>query len=765
MVIFLSLLIGCSSTRMVKQDQFLLVNNKVKIANPAKEISSGTLLGFVSQKPNSKFLGIVPFKLWWNSIFPKKGEPPVVLDMAAVSESEEKIIKYLATVGYFDSKVNHTIKFGKKKAKNVIYNVNLSVPYRMNTVSFRIKDVAINNLVNQNKEDALFKSGDIFNSYLLDKERARIESLLNENGYFAFNRDYIYYEVDTALKSRIANVTLVIKNVELPPDSQEQAPVEVDHKVYYINNVNIYPNIRVFQADTTQSDSIVEIVVHRGDKTPHPFNIIYNPPLKIKPKILTRSVFVEKDKKYNAVDAQQTYKKLSELRINKHVMVNFRDAGQHESDGLLKNYLDCSIQLTRQPVHSYSIEAQGTNSGGDLGIGGYLVYQNKNIFRGGEVFNLKLKGALEAQEGGSTPEAVESGKVLFFNTYEAGIEASVSVPKFLAPINQDIFSRYFRPKTNISIGYNLQDNLDYKRTITNVSFSYEWSESRTKSHILFPADINLVKVNTTPYFDSLLNQESERYKNQYTDHLIVGLKYSYILNNQELNKLKNFFYFRGNIETSGNFLALVESMAGASNNLEGYKTIFGIRYSQYVKNNYDFRYYIMKSKSHNFASRVALGIAVPYGNSVDIPFEKGFYGGGANGMRAWPLRYLGPGSYQNLNPDIERVGDFQIESNIEYRFSIYKIFKAALFYDIGNIWYLTDNETFPGGTLTLQNFLGELAMDGGIGLRLDFNYFIFRIDVAQRIKDPAYPKGDRWVIGRNSNWFNPVLNLGIGYPF
>ncbi len=765
-LLFLILLtFACSSTKRLKQDQYLLVSNKVKIANPAKEISSGTLQGFISQKPNSRFLGTVPFKLWWNSIFPKKGEPPVVLDMMMISESEEKIKKYLEAVGYFDSRVSHTLKLKKKKAKNVTYLVNLSVPYRIREITYRTQDDSIKKLISFYNKESFLKKDETFNSYELDKERNRLASVLNENGYFGFSKDYIYFEADTALQSRQVNLTMVIKNVMIPSSIPNQPPQEVNHKVYYIHSVNIYPNIRLLQADTTLADTIVEEVTHRRDTITHPYNIIYVPPLKIKPKILTRSIFIQKDEKYNSVDAQQTYKKLSELRINKHVTVNFRDAGQIESGGLMKNYLDCSIQLTPQPVHSYSIETQGTTSGGDLGIGGYLTYQNKNLFRGGEVFNIRLKGALEAQEGGSTSAETEDQKILFFNTYEAGIEANLNVPKFLAPINQDLFSIYFRPKTNINIGYNYQDNLDYRRTITNLSFGYEWSQTKTTSHILYPADINLVKVNTTPYFDSVLSQESERYKNQYTDHLIVGLKYSYIFNNQELNKIKNFIYFRGNIEASGNLLALIENLAGSEPNAEGYRTIFGIRFSQYIKNDYDFRYYIMKSKSHQIAIRTAIGIAIPYGNSIDIPFEKGFYGGGANGMRAWPLRYLGPGAYQNLNPGIERVGDFQLEANAEYRFSIYKVFKGALFYDIGNIWYLRENETFPGGELSLQEFPGELAMDVGIGLRLDFTYFIFRIDVAQRMKDPSYPQGERWVIGKYGNWFHPVINLGIGYPF
>jgi outer membrane translocation and assembly module TamA len=763
--ILVVLLVACGSTRRLKPGEVLLVSNQVKITNPARDISSGTLQGFIVQKPNNKFLGIVPFKLWYNSVFPKRGEPPVVLDLSTITESKLKIGKYLASVGYFDSKVTDTIKYKKNKAKKVTYLVTLSVPYRIRQINSRITDKSIEYLFLLNKEESLLKTGEIFNTYRMDEERDRLASVLNTNGYFAFSKDYIYFEVDSTHKTREIDLTLIVKKVIQPPTQPNQPPQEVNHKVYYIKNVNIYPNYRTLQTDTIVPDTIVERVERKGDTLMHLYNIIYAPPLKIKPKILTRSIFVEKDDKYNSVDAQQTYKKLSDLRIYKHITVNFKEADERVEDGELKNYLDCNIQMTRQPVHSYSIEAQGTNSGGDLGVGGYLVYQNKNLFRAGEVFNLRLKGALEAQDGGSTASEVESGKVLFFNTYEAGIDANLSIPKFLAPLNQDIFSRYFRPKTNINIGYNYQDRLEYRRTITNVSFSYEWAETKTKSHILFPADINLVKVNTTEYFDSVLSQESERYKNQYTDHLIVGLKYSYIYNNQELNKLKNFFYFRGNIESSGNLLALVHNLSGSQSNEDGYRTIFGIRYSQYIKSDFDFRYYIMKSKSHHIAMRAAFGIAIPYGNSVDIPFEKGFYGGGANGMRAWPLRYLGPGAYQNTNPDIERVGDFMVEGNIEYRFSIFSIFKGALFYDIGNIWYLKENETFPGGELSAAEFPGELAMDAGVALRLDFNYFIFRIDVAQRVKDPAYPQGDRWVIGRDNNWFQPVFNLGIGYPF
>lgn len=338
------------------------------------------------------------------------------------------------------------------------------------------------------------------------------------------------------------------------------------------------------------------------------------------------------------------------------------------------------------------------------------------------------------------------------------------IPKFLAPINEEVFSRYFRPKTLISVGYNLQDRIEYDRIISNITFGYEWSQSKFINQILYPIDINLVKVSTTPEFDSILAGESERYRTQYTDHLILGLRYSYIYNNQELNKIKDFYYFRINFESAGNLLNLFVGATGQTENSEGYETAFGIRYAQYAKSNFDFRYYFVLDKKHSVAIRSFTGVAIPYGNSIDIPFEKGYFGGGANGMRAWPLRYLGPGAYQDIQ-QIERVGDIMIEGNIEYRFPIYKIFTGGLFYDVGNIWLLKENETFPGGEFNFDNFIGQLAMDVGVGIRLDFNYFIFRVDVAQKLRDPARAVADRWVIGSGGDWFEVAWNLGIGYPF
>ncbi|MBM3435681.1 MAG: hypothetical protein FJY07_05620 [Bacteroidetes bacterium] len=765
LIVLLMLVTACSTTRRLQEGQYLLVKNKVEVTNPAREVSAGDLESLIRQKPNNRFLRVFPVKLWINSILPKAGEPPVILDIPLISESENQITKYLNNIGYFQSQVSHDINYQGKKAKKVSYIVKLSEPYTIRDVRFKIRDEDIRRIVVSDTAESLIKKQSVYNTFVLDQERLRIAKLLNDHGYFGFNRDYVFYEVDSSLNHKSMDIGIVVKNILIPSPKPNIPPQEQKHKVYFINNIYIDPSYKSIRPDSVLYDTLIQNLERRRDTVLHEYKFVYTPPMKIKPRLIMRSMFVEKNRLYNSTDAQQSYKKLSNLKIFKYVDINFRESDTARKLSGQKNYLDCTVHLTRFPVHSYSIEAQGTNSGGDLGIGGYLVYQNKNLFRGGEVFLLRLKGALEAQEGGSTAEEVQERKLLFFNTYEAGAEANLSLPQFLAPINQDVFSRYFRPTTTINIGYYLQDRLEYKRTINNYSFGYEWAETKIKSHILYPADINYVKVTTTASFDSVLAGESERYKNLYKDHMIVGLKYSYVLNNQNINKLGNYLYLRANLETAGNLLGLAKNLSGSPELPGGYMTLFGIRYSQYIKNDYDFRSYLNMSRKHSFVLRVAGGVAIPYGNSRDIPFEKGFYGGGANGMRAWPLRFLGPGAYPNENTEIERVGDVMIEGNFEYRFTIYKVLEGALFYDLGNIWYLSENETFPGGKFTIENFAKELAMDAGIGVRLDFTYFIFRVDLAQRLKDPSLPEGVRWIIGNKRNWLNPWVNFGIGYPF
>jgi len=763
----LLLFASCSTTKRVKDNQHLLIKNEAKVLNPTKEFNNSDLESLITQKPNKKLFGFLPVGLWINSWFKNAGHDPVILDRGMIAESKSQMQQYLNNCGFYNSLIEHDIKFRKKKAKRVSYLVTLAEPYHIRNYLFKIPDSNIYRIVTRDLDNSYIKSKNIFNTFTLNAERTRIGDKLNNEGYFGFSRDYIFYEADSSLLSREVDLTLNIRNfISIDPESGNPNP-PTDHTVYYIGNVTVNPDFIPFSDDTSQLKTLEVETNIKNPNTTDLFKLTYADPLKIKPKLISRSLFVAPHSKYNETDAAQTYKKLNQHRIFKYVDVKFKP-GQNVQDSVPgRNYLDCHINLTRNPVHSYSIEAQGTNSGGDLGLAGYLVYTNKNIFRGGEVFNVRFKGALEAQESSITPENGET-RLYFFNTFEAGVEASLYIPKFLAPVSEELFSKYFRPKTTINLGYNVQNRIEYDRIITNASFGYEWSENRFKKHIFYPADVNVVSVNTTPEFDSTLAGESQRFRNLYTDHLIVGLKYSYIFNNQEINRIKNFFYFRGNFESSGNLLNTIVARTNTQENVEGYKSVFGIRYSQYAKADVDLRYYIMVEKKHSIAFRTFVGTAIPYGNSIDIPFEKGYYGGGANGMRAWPLRYLGPGTYRkpdNKVDDIERVGDVMLEANFEYRFPVYNFLTGAVFYDIGNIWLLSENETYPGGKFEFKDFYNELAMDVGLGVRLDFSYFIFRVDFAQKLKDPSRTEKDRWVIGADKGWFKPVVNLGIGYPF
>ena len=299
----------------------------------------------------------------------------------------------------------------------------------------------------------------------------------------------------------------------------------------------------------------------------------------------------------------------------------------------------------------------------------------------------------------------------------------------------------------------------YKRNVFNVSFGYDWDESDTKHHIIKPIDISLVKVFPTEDFAKDLEKLNDpRLKDQYTDHLISAMKYSFIFNNQDIRKLKNFIFFRGNLETCGNILNLIDHAIGAPKDTSGHFTLFNIRYAQYVRTDFDFRYYVIINKLNSIVFRSVFGIGIPYSNADALPFERGFYLGGANGMRGWRFRSLGPGAYPGTDDNLDMMGDIMIEENVEYRFPIYKFFKGALFVDVGNVWLIHEGQIKAG------KILSELAIDAGFGLRLDFKFFIFRVDGALKFRDPSEPSHERWVI--KNTGFNKILwNFGIGYPF
>jgi len=725
-------------------------------------------------------MGIMRFKLWAynrsqkgkkktkyrNWLENTVGERPIILDTTMTSETCSEMEKYLDNVGYFYSNVDYSVKYNEKSKKaHLTYNITPGASYTIKDVHYEIQDPELAFWVDKTKKNSLIKIGKTYNVYKLDEERERVASFLNNNGYYGFVKDYIYFEVDSMVGEKQMDIYFKVKNISTPDPDSAGKFIEEPHHRYKIDKVLIYPDYDPSQPDlhSIMHDTIVK-EIHQIKKS-YPANyyyVLYREKLRINPKVLAQNILIEDKEPYSLKDVQETYKRFGHLSIYKYANINFEQAlpgAPPDSSGFRK--LKCKVLLQRAPVHQYSIEGEGTNSGGDLGIGGNVTYRNRNIFRNGETFQFKVRGAMEAQRSNSS-EAEDQKTFLFFNTFEYGIEAQVRFPRFLIPVKLERFPKYFRPTTTVSVGFNYRLRPTYDRYTLNFTFGYEWDESEKKKHIIQPFNISSIKMFPTPEFTQELEEiDDARLKNQYTDHLITALQYSFIFNNQDLKKIKDFIYFRSDIETSGNMFYLFNNMLDSKTDTAGYYTIAGIRYSQYARLETDFRYYWMVDRNNQVVFRLLSGIGLPYGNSETLPFEKGFYLGGANSMRAWIYRGLGPGAFSNPGTNVDQMGDLLLEANLEYRFPIYDFLKGALFADMGNVWLLNANENYPEAEFKFDTFYKQIAMDAGLGIRLDFKFFIFRVDFAWRLRDPSMPSGDRWVASKGI-WF---WNFGIGYPF
>ena len=768
--IVLIFLVSCNVTRNLKPNEYLLVKNRFRI-NTFK-ISSDDLTGYLQQNPNKKLLGLfhvniafynlgskgkeTKFKKW---IRYKLGDPPVILDTNLSQISVKQMGLYLNNKGYYDSRIYDSVAYHRKKAI-VHYFVKASVPYTLNSFSYLITDSVIASIVYKDSSKCLIKKGMNYDSYLLDEERNRLTSLINQHGYYRFTNNYISYRIDSALNNRQMNITLEITNPVIPSIQNLGMVEEISHKQYYIHRVEIYPDYDPLRTDPIRYDTLE--VIYRSGRNRHDSNtyyFFYRHKLKIRPWTITQSIYLGNGALYNVLDVNQSYSQLASLKTFNFARIEFNET----IDPLLPhlNLLDTKIFLARSPVHSLSVSTDGTNSAGAFGVQGNLIYQNKNIFRGAQLFRANLSASAQMQGSiGST-----SNEVLF-NTIEFGINTSLTLPQFLIPLRPELLPKYFKPRTIISLGYNFQLRSDYDRHISNISFGYQW-EQKSFIHLLNPVEILLVKVNPDSSFTAKLNAETDkRLKNQYTDHLILGLKYTLTFRNQNVKKINNYYYIRSNFDIGGNLLYAIDNLVKAPKNENGHYTLFDIQYAQFVRPDFDFRFYHPLSKNTNLVVRFYGGIGIAYGNTKIIPFEKAFFAGGANDIRGWKLGTLGPGSYHNdtLVNSYDQTGDMQLQGNLEYRFPVYKNFKSAVFLDAGNVWLVHESPDYPGGLFKFDTFFRQVAMDAGIGFRLDFNIFIFRLDPAIPIFVPYYQENNHWYLSK-IRLSDIVWNFGIGYPF
>jgi len=739
-------------------------------------VDAGELKSLYRQKPNRKNLGLylnirfwnystkgkeTGFKRWIKSTFAAE---PVLLDTTLCVSSLKQLKYYLENHGYFNSDISYSVKYppSRKRAAKVTYKVFTYKPYKINKVSYSINDATLKAFVYSEKADCKIKSGDIYNVDNIDAERDRITRTLRNNGYFYFSKDYISFNIDSSLNSRQVDISIKILDARAPSDIKPDSMITVKHKRYTLNkiivNTEFEPDINISKT----YDTIRSLIPNRiKNRPPKIYYYVYSGKLKINKKTISQSVFIDSADYFNITDVEKTYKSLLDLKVYRFVNITFKEI---KGGSNVTGELDCLIKLTKSAVQAIAVSTETTNKGGELGLSAGLVYENKNLLRGADIFSMKINGAVEFQS--LKKNAIKEKPVIkslqFINTVEAGIGLNLKIPRFLIPIKQERFPKYFKPKTNIEAVFNYQIRPDYERYYISGSFGYQWKENDYKTHILTPFQVNMVKITPDSSFKAQIDAlNNTTLQNSYRDHITTSLTYSFIYNTQKLNSPHDFIYFRTNVELAG----LIFWVTNQVRKKQGAYNLLGIPYSQYFRIDADFRYYMVINELNKIVYRAYAGFGSPYDNDNVLPFEKSFYMGGANSMRGWRLKTLGPGAYKQ--PDslsLEKTGDISIEMNIEYRFPIYKILRGAIFLDVGNIWLRKPSNQLPLAVFNYKTFLGELAFDSGLGLRADFGYFVIRLDGAVIIKDPSMPLHSRW-IGQNSNKFMVIGNLGIGYPF
>jgi len=757
-VFFLGILIffltSCNPTKHVKPNELFLYKNKVKV--DTRKIDKDEIKNIIKQKENRKILGLFRFHLGVYNLFKEDsgnniklnvGEAPIIYDSLLTKRTVKQLKIYADNRGYFDSEVTYSKKITKNKIK-VQYNIKAGEPYTIKSVDYVFADEEI-------KKQAFFilrktlldlRPGNVFDIDILDKQREKIKVAMKNQGYYYFNKDFIKYKVDSTGGNKEIAIFLHINNQLIKGETGDTL-IETKHSKYYINDINVYLSKNYTGKDVNNFDTLTfkSIKVHHEDK------------LKYRARMLNHAVGINKGDLYLLKNQQNTYKHLSELRLFKNVNISFEDIGDHK--------LNTNIFLVPSQKKSFAIEAIGTHSGGNLGMEGNLIYQNKNLFRGGEHLTIKLNGGVEIQQSINDEQANENRYLGVFNTLEFGPEINLEFPRFLLPISLERFSRTSNPKTNLNLLLNFQTRPEYTRNLTQGTFGYFWKETRFKKHYINLVNISVIDLQPSPEFQEKLDEEDNPFiLNSYNDHFINSTDYSFIYNSQRVNKATDFTYLKFNFEFAGNIQSAYYNITNEpydNPETESYDA-FGIRYAQFVKSGLDLRLY-GQTKTTSFVKRINLGVGVPYGNLDVLPFEKSYFGGGANSIRAWQARSLGPGSLPDslLENSLNQIGELKIEGNLEYRFDITDFFEGAAFVDAGNIWILSADENRPNAEIKAEKFWKDIAFGIGVGLRLDFNFFLIRFDLASKLKDPSSSKPEEFDL----KWRSPTLNLGIGYPF
>jgi hypothetical protein len=761
-------LYACSATKYIPEGKYLL--DKVKIKSDIPDYGTLELKPYIRQNPNFKMFALnkTMFQVynlsgkdsskWYNRFLKKIGEEPVIFDSTLVDKTNSELTKLFVNKGYVNVDVASEITRKGKKA-NVVYKITGNTPYRIGIYSAEIEDPEIKNDLGDDGTSLLIVRGEpissrissikedmLFDRNILDRERERISGLLRNRGYYAFNKEYIYYNADSALNNYTVNLNMKLNlSKELMPDGKLK---DVPHKKYFVDKVYIYLDFDPLKLnnikDYVVSDSLLVngyTIYYQGEKP------------SIRPKILLHNSFISPQKIYSQLSEDATYSAYSSLSALNNIHIHFDEFSRDDTTRLNAHIL---TMPARKQSHSYSVE--GTNTAGNLGIASSVNYSHRNIFRGSETLNLRVRGAYETISNFDYPYL------------EIGGEASIHIPKFVFPFLNNSISRKFRTSTEFSLSYNQQTRPEYSRTLFSggLHYSFQGRERTSGRHQFNLFDIDYVYLpKKDSVFMSRLPSGAEYFG--YTDQFIVGTGYSHTKTTFDpMQKQRNAYSLRFSFESSGNLLyALNKAFDVKKEDGQLSYRLLNTYFAQFVKGDIDFAKSIVIDKQNAIAWRIGGGVGFPYANSEMLPFEKRYYSGGANSVRAWTIRELGPGSYLpgDSTTFFNQSGDIKLDFNIEYRTRFFWKLEAAAFIDAGNIWTIKNYSGQEGGVFKINSFYEQIALGYGLGLRIDMDFFLIRFDCGWKAYNPAYRGKEAWAIMHPNFTNNWAWHIAVGYPF
>lgn len=753
---------SCSVGKFIPEGGYLL--DDVRIASDNKELKTGDLYTYIRQNPNARWFSLVkvPMHIYClsgtdstkrsNRFFRKIGDKPVIYDRQLAERTQTELQKAVQNQGYMRARVYLDEQTRGHKLK-LTYRISPNRPYVVNTLAYDIDDPVISQLIAADSTQSLLQQNMLMDVNKLENERIRITHLLQGNGYYRFNKDFITFQADTARNTHEVALTM-----RLMPYRQRTEDAPRPHSQYYIRKVNYIVDGEVSGIDSLSLASYMHEQKDRID--------IFNPQKTVlRPSVVSFANHIQPGSLYDEQQVQLTYNALSRLNNIRYSNIRFVEVTENDT---LK--LDAYVTLAKGQNKAVSFEIEGTNSAGDLGAAAAISYQHRNVFKGAELFTAKLRGAYEA--------ITASGQSYVNDNYtEYGVETSLVFPDFKFPFLKHDFKKKIRATSQVSAQYTSQVRPEFTRMLLTAAWSYHWTPNKRYSNRLDVLDINYVYMpRKSAEFQEYLNKMTEHnslLKTSFENVLIIKLGYTFSYNSAGNAVMKtptrNSYSIRFNIEESGNLMYAFSKMLYGQPKKEGGFELANMPYAQYIKTDFDWARNLMLDMRNSLVFHAGLGVAYPFGNSKMLPFEKRYFSGGANSVRGWSVRSLGPGNFRGTESErmdyVNKTGDIKLDLNLEYRTYLFWKLNGALFVDAGNVWTIRSDSEQERGVFRFNQFYKQLALSYGLGVRFDLDFLILRFDGGMKAINPEFEGKDHFPILHPKFSRDFAFHFAVGYPF